>query len=213
MKIVALNGSPRKKWNTGQMLESFLDGVRSVESDVKVERTDVYDLNHKGCRSCFGCRLKAREKGQCIVRDGAYEVLRSIRNCDGLVMASPIYYWNVTAELRALLERLYYPGECERAIPVTCIYTMNQPEEVMEQRFRPSLDSIKFFMRTMFHTEPEEVFSFQTLHWEHPERYRFSEELYQERKERHDAQFPVDLQNAFEAGRRFANRATGTARV
>ena len=127
-------------------------------------------------------------------------------------MATPIYYWDVTAELRALLERLYYPGECDHTIPVTCIYTMNQPEEIMEQRFRPSLDAIKFFMRTTFHTEAEEVFSFQTLHWEHPERYRFSEELYQERKERHDKQFPLDLQNAFEAGVRMGKRMKDSGR-
>lgn len=207
MKIVAINGSPRKKWNTAQMLESFLDGIRQADGTAEIERIDVYDLNYKGCRSCFGCQMKTSEKGQCVVRDDLYNVLRSIRSADALVFASPIYYWDVTAQLRALLERLCYPGESDRTIPTAWIYTMNQPREVMESRFRPSLDAIKFFMRTTFHSEPEEVFSFQTLHWERPEKYRFPETLYEQRKQRHGEQFPLDLQNALEAGKRLGEKA------
>lgn len=207
MKFIVINGGPRKKWNTAQMLESCMSGIRSVDATAEIERIDIFDLNYKGCRSCFGCKLKTREGRQCVVQDDLYDVLRSIRCCDGFVIASPIYYFDVTAALRALLERLYYPGESDRTIPVGCIYTMNQPQEVMEERFRHELDSIKFFMELTFHNTPEEACSFQTLHWDHPEKYRFAETLYDERKRRHDEQFPIDLQNAHELGKRLAEKA------
>ena len=46
MKIIAINDSPRKKWNTAQMLESFLDGIRQVDSTAEIKRIDVYDRNY-----------------------------------------------------------------------------------------------------------------------------------------------------------------------
>lgn len=73
--IYAINGGPRKKWNTAQMLESFIDGVKSVKPDEEIKVVHVYDLDYKGCRGCLGCKLKTTPEGQCIVRDGAYNIL------------------------------------------------------------------------------------------------------------------------------------------
>lgn len=204
--IYAINGGPRKKWNTAHMLESFLEGIRSVEPDAEIKVIHLYDLNYKGCRGCLGCKLKTTAPNQCIFHDDAFEILKGMKESDGVILASPIYYFDVTAQLRALLERLFFPGDSEKTIPAALIYTMNQPREVMENRFRPFLNAIRKFMSVTFHTEPEEVCAFQTLQWDHNERYEFDEEFYQERVRRNKEQFPEDLKNAYEAGVRFAEK-------
>jgi multimeric flavodoxin WrbA len=58
MKIIALNGSPRKGWNPDCLLLSWVDGVKSVCNDADIEVVNLYDLTFTGCRSCFACKLK-----------------------------------------------------------------------------------------------------------------------------------------------------------
>ena len=54
MKVIAVNGSPRKTWNTATLLQKALDGAKSVDADT--ELVHLYDLNFKGCTSCFACK-------------------------------------------------------------------------------------------------------------------------------------------------------------
>ena len=201
MRVVALNGSFRKNGNSATMLEAFLDGIRETYPNAEVERVDVYDLDYKGCRGCQGCQLKATEDGYCIVKDGAYQILRDIKDCDLLVIASPIYYFDVSSQLRALFERVFYPGHADHTIPVVCIYTMNQPEDVMRKRFRGHLDVFKMFLDSTFATDTKELYSFETLHFGNPEKYNFPEGLYEKRLKIHNEQFPKDLAMAKEAGK------------
>lgn len=55
-KIYIINGSPRKQWNTAQMCESFAKGAKDNGADVEIAH--LYDIDFKGCRSCFSCKLK-----------------------------------------------------------------------------------------------------------------------------------------------------------
>ena len=75
MKIIAINGSPRKKANTATMCNKFLEGAKSVSSDVETEIINLFDLNYKGCISCFGCKRKLLE----ILRDYSCEKGEVIR--------------------------------------------------------------------------------------------------------------------------------------
>ncbi len=190
------------------MLNAYLDGIRDADLSVEIEIVHVYDLDYKGCRACYGCKLKTAGETQCVVKDDAYDVLRKIRSADGLVIASPIYYWDVTAHLRELLERLYYPGLCDHAMPVTAIYTMNQPEEVAEERFRPFFNALRFFNERAFQCEMEEILVNETLHWDHPELYTFDEELYKSRKVRSETVFPKELASVRERGALFAKKVS-----
>jgi multimeric flavodoxin WrbA len=61
MKITVINGSPRKKWNTSQVLNQFMDGMRSTDSSLEIKEIHVYDYNYTGCRSCFACQMKRFE--------------------------------------------------------------------------------------------------------------------------------------------------------
>lgn len=56
MNVIAINGSPRKKWNTATLLEHTLEGAKSQGADT--ELVHLYDLDYKGCTSCFACKLK-----------------------------------------------------------------------------------------------------------------------------------------------------------
>ena len=73
MKLIAFNGSPRKKWNTATLLEHALKGAKS--EGAKTELIHLYDLDYKGCTSCFACkRIGGRVYGHCAIKD---DLLRS----------------------------------------------------------------------------------------------------------------------------------------
>ena len=58
MKIAVTNASPRKKCNTEQMLDSFVNGVKEVCPSAEIEHIHLYDFTYTGCRSCFACQMK-----------------------------------------------------------------------------------------------------------------------------------------------------------
>ena len=204
MKIVAMNGSPRKDWNCSQMLDSFIEGLKSARPDVEVERVHVFDLDFRGCRSCLGCRARGRKETGCVVRDGAYELLRELRRCDGIVFSAPIYYWEIPAHMRALFERLFYPGLADHTVPVTAIYTMNQPKEVADREFAHMMDATKFFFDRMFRTDTDRVCAYQTLQWPDNSVVEIDGAFLAERMKHHEEHWPEDLKNACDAGVRFA---------
>ena len=81
-KVIILNGSPRKNWNTYKMCESFANGVK--ESGAKAEIINLYDIDFKGCRSCFACKLKdGKNFGRCAYPDGLTPILDKIAQGDG----------------------------------------------------------------------------------------------------------------------------------
>ena len=78
MKALFINGSPRKKWNTVKVLESAMKGAQ--EAGAEVELVNLYDIDFKGCKSCFACQLKnAKTDGVCAIRDGLHPVLEKAR--------------------------------------------------------------------------------------------------------------------------------------
>ena len=109
MKLMAFNGSPRKKkWNTVTLLEHALKGAASVGAET--ELIQLYDLNYSGCISCFACKKLSRKKdGFCAVKDDLTSVLERIRCADALIIGTPIYFSVETAATRALFERLSFP--------------------------------------------------------------------------------------------------------
>jgi multimeric flavodoxin WrbA len=172
---------------------------------------NIYDLDFKGCRSCFACQLKSTEAGQCLFRDGAYDLLRGIKSSEGFVFAAPVYYFDVPSQMRAILERLFYPGESEREIPVATIYTMNQKQENMDKYFKHHLDDIAFFFRNQFKTEPEQLYVCNTLHWKNPEKYKFPMDQYTDKVENRKINNSADRQSCHDAGVRFAEKVSQKA--
>lgn len=133
MKIIAVNGSPRKKWNTQILLEKFLEGAE--ETGAKTEMINLYDIQYKGCISCFACKLKGNLLTKCAMKDDLEDVLQKICECDILVLGSPIYFTSVTGEMKSFMERLLFPytsyegkqSSFGKKINTAFIYTMNAP--------------------------------------------------------------------------------------
>ncbi|MGB7787695.1 flavodoxin family protein, partial [Methanoregula sp.] len=108
MNVIAINGSPRKKWNTATLLRHALDGAASEGAET--ELINLYDLDFKGCTSCFACKLKGgKSYGKCAMLDELTPVLEKIEAVDALILGSPIYFGNVTGEMRCFMERLLFP--------------------------------------------------------------------------------------------------------
>lgn len=81
MKVYAINGSPRKKWNTATLLEKALEGAASKGAET--ELVHLYDLDFKGCTSCFSCKLKeGKSYGNCAMNDGLTPVLSKLAEAD-----------------------------------------------------------------------------------------------------------------------------------
>ena len=98
MKALLINGSPRKKFNTAQMLESTMKGAADVGAET--EWVNLYDYEFTGCRSCFACKIKnSRTNGLCAIKDSIRPVLEKAKNADVLVFGSPVYYGYPTGQL------------------------------------------------------------------------------------------------------------------
>ena len=88
MNVLAFNGSPRKKWNTAILLNKALEGAAS--KGAVTEMTHLYDLNFKGCISCFACKLKGGTSyGRCGVKDELTPILAKIEEADAIILGSP----------------------------------------------------------------------------------------------------------------------------
>ena len=137
MKIVGVNGSPRRVWNSAKLLEAALEGAKA--QGAKCRRVDLFELDFSGCRSCFQCKLLGGASfGRCGLKDELREVLDEILAADGLVMAAPIYFGDVPGAVRSFWERVWFPGLLYAAdgriaythrLKVGLLYTMGRKED------------------------------------------------------------------------------------
>ncbi len=158
MKIVAVNGGNRLNGNTGKLLDSAIRGAESKGAEV--ERFDLYKLDFKGCKACFGCkRTGSKSLFKCAVRDGLTPLLEAVEGADGMIVASPIYFMDITGEARSFLERLLFPylpydmrvqegTYFPRELKCGFIYTMGQPQGVLEERLKGMEDFCSQMFRT-----------------------------------------------------------------
>lgn len=122
------------------MLQKIAEGITSVsneQSPIEVKTIRLYDMQYRGCMSCMACKLKGKSSNICKYKDPLTPVLEEISQADGLVIGSPIYFSEVTAQLRMLLERLIFPWlsytdfslTAPKQMPVILTYTMNANTE------------------------------------------------------------------------------------
>ncbi len=103
MRILLLNGSPRPKGNTKQMVDAFKEGAESVGHQVDV--VDVCKKKIAGCLACEYCHTKGN--GVCVQKDDMQEVYSLLAEADMLVIASPIYYHGISGQLKCVIDRFY----------------------------------------------------------------------------------------------------------
>lgn len=98
-KVLILSGSPRKNGNSDMLCDAFAKGA--AEAGHTVEKIRVAEKNIGYCRACYACR----GTGVCAVRDDMAEVLQKMIEADVLVLASPVYFYSIDAQLKALIDR------------------------------------------------------------------------------------------------------------
>jgi len=212
MKIIAINGSPRKKWNTATLLGKALDGAAS--KGVDTELIHLYDLDFKGCISCFACKLRGgKSYGTCAVSDDLTPIFQKIEKIDALILGSPIYIGAATGEMRSFLERLVFPYLTYTDPPQTLfpgkiktafIYTMGLPEDMMKEYGYPQyLSRTENLLQRIFGNS-ETLYSFDALQFDDYSKYVASRFDPVEKAKRHKEVFPLDCKKAFEMGERFA---------
>jgi multimeric flavodoxin WrbA len=102
VKILGVSGSPRKNGNTDVLLDSFLRGAESEGADTKKIHLKEYSIE-----SCIGCEA-CRKDGTCTrFHDGMELLYPEIEECKGIIVGSPVYNYNVTAEMKTFIDRLY----------------------------------------------------------------------------------------------------------
>ena len=112
MKVLMLNGSPHQKGNTYIALHE-MEKIFAKEG-VETEIVQVGSQMIRGCIACGSCM----EKGRCVFDDLVNETAPAFEACDGLVVASPVYYASANATLIAFLDRLFYSTHFDKRMKV-----------------------------------------------------------------------------------------------
>ncbi|AGX44583.1 flavodoxin family protein [Clostridium saccharobutylicum] len=214
MKVIAINGSPRKNKNTVTILNKALEGAASRGAET--ELIHLYDQNYKGCVSCFACKLKdGKSYGKCALKDDLTPILEKVSNADAIIFGSPIYLHSVTGAMRSFLERLIFQylvydkdhsSLFQRKIPAGFIYTMNVTNEQFKSEYENDLKSLQVYIEKTFG-------SFESLAvndtYQFNDYSKYVSSLFDEKKKRKvkEEQFPKDCQNAFNMGVRFVEQA------
>ncbi|MBQ8735623.1 MAG: flavodoxin family protein [Bacteroidaceae bacterium] len=209
-KIVIIDGGPRKNMNTAKLLQRLAEGVKSVDKNAEIKVVRLYDVDYKGCMSCMACKLKGKASNVCCFKDALTPVLNEVAQADGLVLGSPIFFGEVTGRMRAFLEHLSFPWlsyndyslTAPKRMPVVLVETMNgTPERNNSNHF----GTMEYCIATAL-GEPQHIVAYNTCQVASYDRYElggFSEEA---KHAWRDAHWDEDLQKAFDAGRRMAER-------
>jgi multimeric flavodoxin WrbA len=208
MKVIGINGSPRKGWNTHILVDEALKGAASKGAET--ELVHLYDLNFKGCISCFECKRKGGSSlGRCALRDELRPVLEGIASCGALVLGSPVYIGELSSSVRALIERLtfqYITYDRQRRtffegrIPAALIYTMNVGEAQLEQAgYSAKFKAYESLFERIL-GPAQTLLCTSTWQTEDYGKYEMTMFNGAERKKRREEVFPGDRQRAFLMG-------------
>ena len=99
LKIIAIYGSPRRNGNTSLLLQKAVQGAREAGADV--EEVVLRDLKMSPCLEIYGCK----KDGRCAIKDDFQNVYNQILACKGLMLASPIFFYTVSAHTKILMDR------------------------------------------------------------------------------------------------------------
>ena len=101
--IVILNGSPRRRGNTSALAEAFTEGAQGAGHSVTEFFLDGMDIH--GCKGCFGGN--SGRECPCVQQDDMAKIYPAVKDCDIVVLASPLYYWHMSGQLRTAIDRLF----------------------------------------------------------------------------------------------------------
>ena len=209
-KIIIIDGGPRKNFNTASMLQKFAEGAKSVSDKIEVKTVRLYGLDYKGCMSCMACKIKGKASNVCKFKDALTPVLEEIAEADGLALGSPIYFGDVTGQMRTFLERLAFPWlsyndysmTAPKRMPVVLMETMNGlPERNNSQGY----GSMEYCIQTGL-GEAEHLIAYNTYQVKNYERFELASFSEEAKRQWRDEHWEQDLQKAFDAGKQMAEK-------
>lgn len=214
MKLLAINGSPRKTWNTATLLQKAVEGAASQGADA--ETIHLYDLNFSGCVSCFACKTIGRESyGRCAVKDDLAPILEKVPETDVLLLGSPIYFGSVTGEMQSFLERLQFPfltytdppgSIFQGKIRTGFIFTLGADEKRAKEIGFDARIAMYGFVLKMIFGNSECLSCYDTYQFEDYSKV-FAPRFDPEKKAKRRAEiFPDDCRRAVEMGKRLASK-------
>lgn len=212
-KIMIVDGGPRKGFNTAVMLQRFAEGAMAAGGQIEVRTVRLYELDYKGCMSCMACKVRGKASNVCRFRDALTPVLEDVAQADGLALGSPVYFGDVTGQMRAFLERLAFPWlsyndyslTAPRRMPVVLVETMNG---LPERNNSNGYGSMEHCIAAAL-GEPERLIAYNTYQVKDYSRFElggFSEEAKRQYRDEH---WEKDLRRAFEAGRKMGMEVGG----
>lgn len=213
MKIIAINGSPRKNWNTTSLLNGALEGAKLAGAETKM--VHLYDLNFKGCTSCFACKQKnSKNFGKCTLNDDLKPILRELENVDAVIMGTPIYYGSIAGVMHMFLERFMFQymqytqpptSVFDKKINLGLFYTMNINEEQFQTTPTKALfERIEGLLKMQFGN----LDVFHCFDTYQVNDYRNIDYTYLDpvkKKERREKVFPLDCERAKELGKKLVS--------
>ncbi|MBE0526930.1 flavodoxin family protein [Candidatus Thorarchaeota archaeon] len=101
MKILVINGSPRKGGNTEILLDTMITGAQ--EAGATISSVELRSLNVSPCRACDSCK----RTGKCIQNDDMHDLILKMKESDVWILGTPVYWWGPTAQLKAFIDRWY----------------------------------------------------------------------------------------------------------
>lgn len=131
-KVLILSGSPRKGGNSDLLCDEFMRGAK--ESGNQVMKINVAEKNVDYCKACYYCK---KSGGECIIKDDMAEILDAIIKADVIVLSSPVYFYSIAAQLKAVIDRtvarwlevknkeFYYIATCADKEKSSCVTTLD----------------------------------------------------------------------------------------
>ena len=205
MKVIILNGSPRKNNNTAKMLKEVKAGAESKGHIV--EYFDLYDLNFKGCMSCLACKVKDGRRNHCFYNDDLSPIIDKIFEADALVIGSPIYQSNLSSRIAEVMERLHfvtlsyddYSNYFQGKVNVGIVLTMNAPRERYENAFKEKIINDLRLLKNL-NGDMKIIAACDTLQVNDYSKYNMGSFNEEHKKKVNAEVFPEDLKEAFKLG-------------
>lgn len=146
MKVLAINGSPRSEGNTRHALKIIADELK--KHDVSTEIVTIGNKDIRGCTACFTCA----DSGKCVFDDAVNEITSKMKEADGIIIGSPVYYAGINGTLKSFLDRAFYSAgkhfrfkpcagvvSARRAGTTAALQTINQYFEISEMLITPGV--------------------------------------------------------------------------
>ncbi|HBT97394.1 MAG TPA: flavodoxin, partial [Desulfobulbaceae bacterium] len=212
----AVNGSPRRHWNTELILERALAGAAQAAPEARAETVRLYPMNYSGCTGCYGCKQKEKLSSLCRFQDALSPVLEKAQEADVLLFGTPVYFFTESAGMRAFIERLLYPWSVFRAdgygsrrpkpMVAGFFYTLaGTQESVAEHGHSHFTESTNQFFSLHF-PDHEMLLAYETLHTNHYDRFELDTFDPEARRKSREVRFPKDCERAFAIGASLAQR-------